>query len=38
VGQTPGAHTLRFLKSPPASAPPPPTQTQINRKPLLSFR
>ncbi len=24
VGQTPGAHTLRFLKSPPTSAPPTP--------------
>ncbi len=29
AGQTPGAHTLRFLKSPPTSAPPTPLSDQV---------
>ena len=41
AGQGPGAHTLRFLKSPPTSSPPPPrsgssgTMQQLGSDPIL---
>ncbi len=36
VGQTPAAHTLRFLKSPPVSAPPAPLKAESERSNLGS--